>query len=88
MVLQKTLTIPRLLTQWLQVFAALVTPGREINFLSQVRPKSTEDVVKVINIARKYRVPIVPYSGATSLEGHFSGVVAMPSCATWKFIFS
>ena len=39
-----------------------------------VRPHSTEDVVKIVNIARKYRIPIVPYSGATSLEGHFSGV--------------
>lgn len=39
-----------------------------------VHVTSTEDVVKVVNIARKYRVPIVAYSGATSLEGHFSGV--------------
>lgn len=39
-----------------------------------VCPRSTEDVVHIVNIARKYRVPIVPYSGATSLEGHFSGV--------------
>lgn len=39
-----------------------------------VHPHSTEEVVAVVNIARKYRVPIVPYSGATSLEGHFSGV--------------
>lgn len=39
-----------------------------------VRPQSTEDVVKIVNIARKYKIPIVPYSGATSLEGHFSGV--------------
>ncbi|KAF5357816.1 hypothetical protein D9756_001674 [Leucocoprinus leucothites] len=38
-----------------------------------VRPMSTEDVVKIINVARKYRVPITAYSGATSLEGHFSG---------------
>ncbi|KAL0947531.1 hypothetical protein HGRIS_013628 [Hohenbuehelia grisea] len=38
-----------------------------------VRPKSTDDVVKVVNISRKYRVPITAYSGATSLEGHFSG---------------
>lgn len=43
-----------------------------------VRPSSTEDVVKIVNIARKYRVPIVPYSGATSLEGHFSGVRDVP----------
>lgn len=39
-----------------------------------VHVQSTEDVVKVVNIARKYRVPVVAYSGATSLEGHFSGV--------------
>ncbi|GBE86673.1 D-lactate dehydrogenase [cytochrome], mitochondrial [Sparassis crispa] len=38
-----------------------------------VHVQSTDEVVKVVNIARKYRVPIVPYSGATSLEGHFSG---------------
>lgn len=39
-----------------------------------VHVHSTEDVVKVVNIARKYHIPIVAYSGATSLEGHFSGV--------------
>ncbi|OBZ75649.1 D-lactate dehydrogenase [cytochrome] 1, mitochondrial [Grifola frondosa] len=38
-----------------------------------VHPLSTEDVVKIVNVARKYRVPIVAYSGATSLEGHYSG---------------
>lgn len=42
-----------------------------------VRVHSTEDVVKVVNVARKYRIPIVPYSGATSLEGHYSGVSAI-----------
>jgi len=77
--LQKTPTTQPLLTQWLQVFT-FMNPGLEIKFFSQVRPKSTEDVVKIVNIAKKYRVPIVPYSGATSLEGHFSGVDAMPSC--------
>jgi D-lactate dehydrogenase (cytochrome) len=41
----------------------------------QVRPMNTEDVVKVVKIAREYRVPITAYSGATSLEGHFSGVI-------------
>ena len=40
----------------------------------QVRPAKTADVVSIINIARKYKIPVVPYSGATSLEGHFSGV--------------
>lgn len=39
-----------------------------------VFPSSTEDVVKIVNISWKYRMPIVPYSGATSLEGHYIGV--------------
>ena len=39
-----------------------------------VYPESTEDVVRVVNVARKYRMPIIPYSGGTSLEGHFAGV--------------
>lgn len=39
-----------------------------------IYPHSTEDVVKIVNVARKYRMPIVPYSGGTSLEGHFAGV--------------
>ncbi|TFY63274.1 hypothetical protein EVJ58_g3348 [Rhodofomes roseus] len=34
-------------------------------------PKSTEDVVKVVKIANKYKMPVVPYSGATSLEGNY-----------------
>ncbi|THH29532.1 hypothetical protein EUX98_g4647 [Antrodiella citrinella] len=36
-----------------------------------VFPHSTEDVVKIVQISRKYRMPIIPYSGATSLEGHY-----------------
>ncbi|KAI0366688.1 hypothetical protein BV20DRAFT_1002077 [Pilatotrama ljubarskyi] len=36
-----------------------------------VYPSSTEDVVKIVKIAVKYRMPVIPYSGATSLEGHF-----------------
>lgn len=39
-----------------------------------VKVMSTEEVVKVVNVARKYKIPIAPYSGGTSLEGHFSGV--------------
>jgi hypothetical protein len=39
-----------------------------------VHARSTDDVVKTVNIARKYKVPIITYSGGTSLEGHFSGV--------------
>ena len=39
-----------------------------------VYPTSTEDVVKIVKIAVKYRVPVVPYSGASSLEGHYLAV--------------
>lgn len=39
-----------------------------------VYPRSTEDVVKIVKIAIKYRMPITPYSGGTSLEGHTRGV--------------
>ncbi|EIM79413.1 FAD-binding domain-containing protein [Stereum hirsutum FP-91666 SS1] len=38
-----------------------------------VYPTCTEDVVKIVKIAKKYRMPVIPYSGATSLEGHFLG---------------
>jgi D-lactate dehydrogenase (cytochrome) len=34
--------------------------------------ESTDEVKKVVDIARKYKVPITPFSGGTSLEGHFS----------------
>jgi len=39
-----------------------------------VYPENTEDVVKIVNIATKYRAPITAYSGATSLEGQYRGV--------------
>jgi len=39
-----------------------------------VYPENTEDVVKIVKIANKYKMPLVPYSGATSLEGHLRGV--------------
>ncbi|KAI9311767.1 hypothetical protein BX666DRAFT_1867334 [Dichotomocladium elegans] len=37
-----------------------------------VFPSSTEDVVKIVNIASKLNLPIIPFSGGTSLEGHFT----------------
>lgn len=37
-----------------------------------VHVRSTEDVVKVVKISKRYLVPIVPYSGGTSLEGSLS----------------
>ncbi|KAH8086977.1 putative D-lactate dehydrogenase cytochrome oxidoreductase protein [Filobasidium floriforme] len=38
--------------------------------------ESIEDVKEVVDISRKFKVPITPYSGGTSLEGHFSSPYA------------
>ncbi|OAX39291.1 hypothetical protein K503DRAFT_98298 [Rhizopogon vinicolor AM-OR11-026] len=38
-----------------------------------VFPRNTEDVVKIVKTAVKYRMPITPFSGGTSLEGHYRG---------------
>jgi D-lactate dehydrogenase (cytochrome) len=32
-------------------------------------PRSTEDVSKIAQVCFKYHIPIIPYSGGTSLEG-------------------
>ncbi|KAK4703900.1 hypothetical protein P7C70_g2311, partial [Phenoliferia sp. Uapishka_3] len=32
-------------------------------------PRSTEDVSRIVKIAAKHSIPIIPYSGGTSLEG-------------------
>lgn len=48
---------------------ALVT-----NHTVVVHPESTEDVVKIVKIAAKYKMPVTPYSGGTSLEGNFRAV--------------
>lgn len=39
-----------------------------------VYPSSTEDVVVIVKISAKYKIPITIYSGATSLEGHYRAV--------------
>ncbi|KAG8856747.1 hypothetical protein FRB96_006250 [Tulasnella sp. 330] len=39
-----------------------------------VFPNETSDVVAIMKIATAYRMPVVAYSGGTSLEGHFSGI--------------
>lgn len=36
--------------------------------------ESTNEVQEIVRIATKYRVPITPFSGGTSLEGHFASV--------------
>jgi D-lactate dehydrogenase (cytochrome) len=35
-------------------------------------PRSTEQVSIIAKICHRYRVPIIPYSGGSSLEGNFS----------------
>lgn len=39
-----------------------------------VFPSSTEEVSEIMKIAHKYHVPIVPFAGGTSLEGHFTPI--------------
>lgn len=36
-----------------------------------VFPKTTEEVSKILSICHENKVPVVPFSGGTSLEGHF-----------------
>jgi len=50
----------------------LIFPGSPHSIVVHVR--TTEDVVKVVKISKRYLVPIVPYSGGTSLEGNLSAV--------------
>ncbi|KIJ53505.1 hypothetical protein M422DRAFT_201716 [Sphaerobolus stellatus SS14] len=38
-----------------------------------VFPESTDDVVRIVHIAKLYKVPVIAYSGGTSLEGQFIG---------------
>ncbi|KAL0070584.1 D-lactate ferricytochrome c oxidoreductase [Marasmius tenuissimus] len=45
-----------------------------------VFPLTTEDVVKIVKIATECVMPIVVYSGATSLEGHYSGIPSGSIC--------
>ncbi|OQD60635.1 hypothetical protein PENPOL_c021G09698 [Penicillium polonicum] len=37
-----------------------------------VFPESTEQVATIARICHKHRVPMIPYSGGSSVEGHFS----------------
>ncbi|KAK1223216.1 D-lactate ferricytochrome c oxidoreductase [Marasmius sp. AFHP31] len=45
-----------------------------------VFPLTTEDVVKIVKIATDCVMPMVVYSGATSLEGHYSGIPSGSIC--------
>lgn len=39
-----------------------------------VKVFSTDDVINVVKVAKKWRMPVTAWSGGTSLEGHFAGV--------------
>ncbi|MEM4975165.1 MAG: FAD-binding protein, partial [Sulfolobaceae archaeon] len=41
--------------------------------IAVVIAKSTEDVVKAVKIARKYKVPIIPWGAGTSVTGALAG---------------
>lgn len=64
-----------------------VTPHRVV-----VHARSTEDVVVVVNISRKFRIPVVPYTGGTGLEKGIEGVKSFPSffhtCTHLSMLFS
>lgn len=51
-----------------------------------VYPESTEDVVEIVKIAVKYKIPITPYSGATALEGQYRGVRHRTSTRCFRFV--
>ncbi|TPX30385.1 hypothetical protein SmJEL517_g06037 [Synchytrium microbalum] len=37
-----------------------------------VYPRNTDQVSQILKIANELRLPVIPYSGATSVEGHYS----------------
>ena len=59
-------------TTWEIIRTSMIYVG--IDHSVVVYPENTSDVVKIVKIANKYKMPVVPYSGATSFEGQFRGV--------------
>jgi D-lactate dehydrogenase (cytochrome) len=53
-------------------FSSWATYNIETRPIAVAFPKTTEDVSKMAKICHKYRLPMIAYSGGTSLEGHFS----------------
>ena len=49
-------------------------PGARIMPHVIVYPETTEQVSDIARVAHKYKLPMIPFSGGTSLEGHFVGV--------------
>lgn len=47
-------------------------PGPDERPFCVVYPSSTEEVAEIMKICHRRRIPVVGYSGGTSLEGHFT----------------
>jgi hypothetical protein len=60
--------------------AGIMTVGAGMNPKAVVFPTTTEEVEVILKIADDYSVPVIPYSGGTSLEGY------LPSrfCLTYR----
>jgi len=50
------------------------SPGARYRPACIVYPETTEQISDIARVAHKYKLPIIPYSGGTSLEGHLSGI--------------
>lgn len=44
-----------------------------------IYPSTTEEVSKIVQVLNKYKIPIIPFSGGTSLEGHYIPTTGTPS---------
>ncbi|KAH3685664.1 hypothetical protein WICPIJ_003348 [Wickerhamomyces pijperi] len=42
-------------------------------------PSTTQEVSEILKIAYKYKIPIIPFSGGTSLEGHYIATTGTPT---------
>ncbi len=47
-------------------------PSPDERPVAVVYPETTQQVSEIMKVCHKHRVPVVPYTGGTSLEGHFT----------------
>lgn len=53
-------------------FAEWSTSNSDVKPVAVARPQSTDDVSAIAKVCTKYRVPMIPYGGGSSVEGNFS----------------
>ena len=51
-----------------------------------VHPELTEDVTEIVKITAKYRMPVTPYSGGSSLERNFRAIYATPVFVPFNYL--